>query len=381
MDRSCRVYPLCLMVCLLVACGGGGGSGKHSPHVIPPEATTADTKVKQQMLRFMPLMGNAQTGFIFILNPDAALTPGITFVPDTQPGAPANSYTFDGIYDGNGDSISETTLSGKVTYAGDPSSVHWSPLTGQTTMDVQIPVVGHVYHAVLAFKATETEVQISGSGSFTNPMTGETTTIQIPAGAPVVMKPVSAASAVVANACGYNVDGSVPIQLSGSTGTLNATWLFSPNTASVAVQRVSFRDPAGQTTAMPDSTVTMTCGSGGTIADWTAVYDQHWACLPTEHGRARLTLTTTGATTLSITDEDPPGSGHTDTYPATTVDASPHAAKGYFDGGPAGNHYREYFTWTLGKDGNFSQWSRYTYTEGPNNGSGGICFAIAKRVP
>jgi hypothetical protein len=369
------------MACLLVGCGGGGGSGKHSPHVIPPEATAADAKVKQQMSRFMPLMGNAQTGFIFILNPAAALTSGITFVPDTQPGAPANSYTFDGIYDGNDDGISETTLSGKVAYAGDPSSVHWSPLTGQTTIDAQIPVVGHVYHATLAFTATETEVRISGSGTFTNPLTGETTTIQIPAGAPVVMKAVSAASAVVANACGYNVDGSVPIQLSGSTGTLNAIWLFSPNTASVAVQRVSFRDPAGQSTAMPDSTVSLTCGSGGAIDDWKAVYDQHWACLPNEHGRARLTLAATDAKTLSITDEDPPGSGDINTYAATIIDASPHAAKGFFDGGPVGNRYHETFTWTLGKDGGFSQWSRYVYTEGPNNGSGGICFALAKRVP
>ena len=381
MNRSYLVTPLCLVACLLVACGGGGGSGSGSPHVIPPEATAADAKLKTQMSRFMPLMGGAQTGLIFILNPGAALTPGVTLVPDTQPGAPANSYTFNGIYDGNGDGISETTLSGKVTYAGDPSSLRWSPLTGQTTIDAAIPVVGHVYKATLAFTATETEVRVSGSGTFNNPMTGETTTIQIPAGAPIIMKPVSAASSLVANACGYNVDGSVPIQLSGSAGTLNSTWLFSPNTASVAVQRVSFRDPAGQSATMPDSTVTMTCGSGGSIADWTAAYDQQWACLPSEHGRARLTLTTTGATTLSITDEDPPGSGDTDTYPATIVDASPHVVKGFFDGGPAGNHYREYFTWTLGKDGNFSQWSRYQYTEGPNTGAGGICFAIAKRVP
>lgn len=382
MDRPYRVHLLCLMACLLVACGGGGdGSGSDSPNVIPPDATAADAKLKEQM-PFVPLLlANAQSGLMLILNPGAGLTPGVTFVPDPQPGAPPNSYTFDGTYDGNDDGISETSLSGKVTYAGDPSSLDWSPLTGQATIDVETPVVGNVFHATLAFTVTETELRISGSGTFTNPMTGETTTINVPAGEPVVVKAVSGASAVVANACGLNVDGSVPIQLSGSTGTLSATWLFSPNSASVAVQRVSFRDPAGKSTAMPDSTVALTCGSGGTINDWVAVYDQRWVCLPIEYGRAQLTLTATGATTLSISDEDPPGSGDLNTYAATIVDASPHAAKGYFDAGPVGNRYREYFTWTLGKGGGFSQWSHYAYTEGPNNGSGGICVAIAKRVP
>jgi hypothetical protein len=382
MDRHYRVHLLGLVACLLTACGGGGdGSGSHAPVIIPPEATAADAKLKAQMLRFMPLAANAQSGFIFILNPDAALTPGVTFVPDPQPGAPANSYAFDGTYDGNDDGVSETSLSGKVTFGGDPSALDWSPVTGQVTMDVDIPVVGHVYHATLAFTATATDVRISGSGTFTNPMTGETTTIDIPVGAPVVVKAVSGATSVVANACGYNLGGSVPIQLTGPTGTLNATWLFSPNSASVAVQRVSFRDPAGQSTAMPDSTVALTCGSGGTIDDWVAVYDQHWACLPSEYGRAQLTLAATGAQTLSITDEDPPGSGDRNTYAATLLDSSPHAAKGYFDSGPFGNRYREYFTWTLGKDGGFTQWSHYAYTDGTHSGSGGICAAIAKRMP
>jgi hypothetical protein len=382
MDRSYRAHSLCLVACLLVACGGNDGSGSGSGPVliIPPEATAADARLKTQMSGVMPLMADAQSGFMYILNPDAALAPGVTLVPDTQPGAPANSYVFDGIHDGNGDGVSETSLSGKVTYAGDPSSLSWSPATGQITLSVQIPVVGHVYNSTLAFMATETEVQISGSGTFTNPMTGDTTTIEIPAGAPVVMKAVSAASNLVANACGYNVSGSVPVKLAGAAGTLSSTWVFSPNTASVAVQQASFRDLAGSSTPMPDSSLALTCGGTGTIDAWNGVYDQQWACLPNEHGRAQLTLTATDATNVSITDEDPPGSGDTATYAATTVSANPHALQGFFDAGPVGNRYREYFTWTLDKAGNFSQWSRYVYTEGPNNGSGGICFAIAKRV-
>ena len=372
-----------LLSTMLPACGGGGGngSGANPPNAIPPDATAADAKMKEQMLKVMPMLAKAQSGFLFMLNPDAGLTPGVTFLPDLQPGAPANSYTFAGTYDGNDDLFSETSISGSVAFGGDPSSLNWSPLTGQATIDVNIPVVGHVYQSTLAFTATETMLQISGSGTFTNPMTGETMTIDIPAGQPVTVTAASQAGGVVANACGFNVDGSVPIQRSGPTGTLNATWLFSPNTASVAVQQVSFRDPAGLSTPMPDSTVALTCGAGGTIDDWVAAYDQYWVCLPTEHGSARLTLTATGATTLSVTDEDPPGSGDVNAYTVTTVDVSPNAATGYFDAGPVGNRYREYFAWTLGKDGGFSQMSRYAYTEGPNIGSGGICAAIVRRVP
>lgn len=382
MDQSSRVHSICLTACMLVACGGGGdGSDSSPPVVIPPEASAADAKVKEQMSRFVALLDGAQSGFIFILNPDAGLTPGVTLIPDPQPGAPANSYVFDGTFDGNDDGVSETALSGRVTYAGDPSSLDWSPLTGEATLDVEIPVVGHVYQATVAFTAEGTELLVSGNGTFTNPLTGEVTTIEIPAGEPLVVKPASGAGSIVANACGYNVDGTVPTRLTGSTGTLEATWQFSASSTSAAVQQVSFRNPAGETTAMPDTTVDLTCGAGGTTDDWEAVYDQHWACLPLEYGHAELTLTATGATTLSITDEDPPGSGDINTFDATLVSASPHAAKGFFDGGPVGNRYREYFTWTLGKDGGFSQWSQYAYTEGPNLGAGGVCAAIAKRLP
>ncbi len=376
------VILVALSAMALSGCGGGGGngSGANPPNPIPPDATAADAKMKEQMLKVMPMLAKAQSGLMFMLNPDAGLTPGVSLIPDMRPGAAANSYTFDGTYDGNDDLISETSISGTAAFGGDPSSLDWSPLTGEVAIDVNIPVVGHVYHATIAFVATETTVQISGGGNFTNPMTGETTTMEIPVADPVIVTPASQAGGVVANACGFNLDGTVPIERSGPTGTLNATWLFSPNSASVAVQQVSFRDAAGLSTPMPDSTVALTCGSGGTIDDWVGDYDQRWVCLPIEHGNARLTLTKTGATTLSVTDEDPPGSGDVNTYSVSIVSGSPHAATGFFDAGPVGNTYREHFEWTLGKAGDFSQMSRYAYTEGPNIGSGGICSAIMKRV-
>ena len=88
-----------------------------------------------------------------------------------------------------------------------------------------------------------------------------------------------------------------------------------------------------------------------------------------------------GSDTVTITDEDPPGSGSTRTYTATMVAGSPHALRGFFIAGPAGNRYREDFTWTRTKNGNgFSQFSVYTYIEGPNLGKGGICGATATKL-
>ena len=213
------------------------------------------------------------------------------------------------------------------------------------------------------------------------PVTGGTTTIDVPAADPVIVRPAPGADGLVANACGYNVDGSLSIQLARSTGTLGATMLFSPNSSSVAVQDASFRNPANETTAMPESTVTLTCRGGGTIDDWVGVYDQYWACLPIEHGHAQLGLTASGAAVLSVTDEDPPGSGDINTFSATLLDGSPHAAQGFFDGGPADNRYREHFTWVLGRNDSFSQWSRYEYMTGSNQGAGGVCAAVARKMP
>jgi len=383
MHRSHRILHGAIPALILAAsssCGGGGG-GDGSSHIIPPEATLAEGNLKAQMIKLAPHVANAQASLMFIVNPDAGLTPGITYQPDNSPGAAPNTYTFDGIYDGNGDGVSETSLTGKITYAGDPTSLQWGPATGQVDIDIDIPVVGHVYHATIDYRVTATEVRISGSGSFTNPVTGETTSVDIPSGSPVVIRSVTAQNNAVGNACGYNLDGTLAMQLSGPTGTLKSDWLFSPNTTSVAVQRVAFTDPSGKETRMADSTTALACGGSGSINDWTAVYDQHWACLPIEHGNAKLTLAATGASVIAIDDEDPPGSGESKSYTASTIGSSMHAVQGYFDGGPVGDRYREHFTWTLGQNGDFSQWSGYTYTEGANSGKGGICAARATRAP
>ena len=91
----------------------GRGRWRGNPVVIPQEAIAADARLKTLMVRVVPHLRNAHGGFMFVLNPDAALTPGMTFGLDPQLGAPANRYVFDGIYDGNDDAVSETALSGR----------------------------------------------------------------------------------------------------------------------------------------------------------------------------------------------------------------------------------------------------------------------------
>ena len=111
-----------------------------------------------------------------------------------------------------------------------------------------------------------------------------------------------------------------------------------------------------------------------------ASFDQDWACLPRESGKARLTITAAGPDSVNIEDEDPPGSGSKNTYQASVLGTNPYALRGFFIGGDVGNHYREDFNWTLSKDGKrFSQFTKYVYTEGPNLGKGGYCVGNAKR--
>lgn len=366
-----------LIVLTCSHCGGGGD--EDSGPVVPPAATTVQTTLKTQMTRFTPYMAGAESSLLSMLNPDAGQTPGITLLPDTSPGAAPNTFLLSGTYDGNGDGTNETTVGGRVTYAGDPSSLQWSPATGRVDIEVNIPIGGHVYEASLDFRITRAEVQLSGTGSFTNPVTGETTSITLPSGSPIVIKSVTAQNAAVGNACGYNIAGTVPVRITGPTGTLQSNWVFTSSSTSVAVRQAVFTDPAGRQTTLADSSTSLACGESGSIRDWEAVYDQHWVCLPYEYGNARITITATGTSTLTIDDEDPPGSGDIKTYTATTIGASTHAVHGFFDGGPVGNRYREHFTWTLDKSGNFSQWSSYVYTEGPQSGAGGICASRARR--
>jgi len=370
-----------LMSLLLVpGCGGGGGSDP-AEREIPAAAAALETQVKTGMVRFVPMVSNVETGLVFLLNPAAGLAPGVSVLPDTRPGALPHAVVISGTYDGNGDGIDETTLSGSAAFRSDPA-VAWTGLDGRLTVDVAIPVVGHVYHGDIAFTITSDQRQLSGAGTFTHPLNGTTTTMSVPAAAPLVVKPATGQAGGASNACGYSLQGQVQLEVSGSAGTLRSQWNFSPERTAVGVTGATFTDPAGQATPLPDSSVDLRCGGSGALSDWAASFDQRWACLPLEAGNARLTIAVAGADSISISDEDPPGSGDLNTYQAAIVGASPHAVRGFFVAGAPGNRYREDFNWTLGKNGSgFTQVSTYRYTEGPATGQSGICVASARRLP
>jgi hypothetical protein len=371
------IAPILLFMLSIAGCGGGS----DSKETIPLAATEMSSELKSNMARFMPTVTNIEASLLFVLNSGSPMAEGMTVTPDTSPGAPPNTVTFTGTYDGNDDGLKETTMSGHVTFDSDPAT-SWSGLAGQVTTDVSIPVLGHVYHSDITFTMDSDQRQIWGSGTFTEPITGDTTTMTISDSAPLVIKAADGTASAVPNACAYSLSGQVRLDVTGSDGTLTSYWNFTLGSASVAVNNATFTDTSGVTTALPDSSVTLICRSGGSIDDWVGTYDQFWACLPLEWGQARITTVVSAADTIAISDEDPPGSGDFNTYEAALLGANTHAVRGFFIAGPVGNQYREDFNWTLRKDGDgFSQTSRYQYFEGPNNGSGGICVARATRAP
>lgn len=377
MRRTAFVPIASLSILAIVpGCGGGGGDAMVN---VPAEAAALDAQMKTGMTRLTAMVSNVETGLVFVLNPAAGLAPGVSVQPDAGAGVPPYSVRFSGSYDGNGDGIDETTMEGRATFRSDPDT-DWTGMDGQLTLDIKIPVVGHLYHGDIAYAITSADRRLSGSGTFTNPLNGNTTTLAVPASTPLVIRPATGAADAQSNACGYSIDGSASVQVAGSSGTLRSTWVFASNRTSVAVTGASFTDSGGQTTAIDDTSVDLRCGGSGRIEDWVASYDQRWACLPRESGRATITIAVAGADSLTITDEDPPGSGSSKTYPAAIVGVSPHAVRGSFPGGDAVNVYREDFTWTLGKNGaSYSQISTYAYTQGPLIGKGGICVATARR--
>jgi len=364
---------IALAVMLLLA----PGCSSDPPVTIPAAAAAMDAKLKANMVRFLPMVASIESTLVFVLNPGTPMAQGVVVQPD--PAIP-NSITFGGPYDSDGDGVDETTMSGGVTFNSDPD-VSWSGLTGHVTVDGNIPVVGQVYHAAVAFTVSTTERRLSGSGTFRDPLSGDaTTTMTVEAATPLVVKPATGAAGAVSNACGYSLDGKMRLSVVGSTGTLTSIWNFSSSSAGAQISGASFTDPLGQTTALPAATADLRCGSSGSINDWVATFDQNYACLPRESGQSTITTTVAGPDSITIRDEDPPGSGSVKTYQATIISANPHAMRGFFEGGPVGGRYREDFNWTLGGTGSrFSQISSYAYSAGPNTGSGGFCVASGKR--
>jgi len=345
------------------------GPAQSTP--LPTAAATMDNKLRAGMVSNMPRVARLEGMLVGIFNPGTPLAQSVTMTPDA--GGPPNSFTFTGPYDGNGDGINETTVTGKATFASDPT-VAWSGVTGQVTVDVNIPIVGHVYHADINFSMTSAERTITGSVTFFDPLTGNTTTMTMPAGTPLVIKQATGGGGPVSNACGFSLEGPVQLEVSGPTGTLKSTWNFSSSTSIVTVNNRTFTDSAGITTVLADATVDVPCGDGGSINDWVGTYHVNWACLPQESGNFNTTLTVTGATTVTADEGDP------DAYTASMIGPNPHAIRGFFIDGPTGARYREDFNWTMRKSlSGFAQSSVYVFIEGPFVGTGGLCVASGER--
>ena len=377
--RFTMIPPL-LVLLLVPACGGGGGGGSESAPSVPAAASAMGAKLKSGMTRSLLLVANLESSLVGVMNPGTPMAQGIAVTAATRPGAAPNSVLFTGPYDGNGGGINETTMSGSATFASDPA-IAWTGLDGKVAVDVSIPLVGHVHHADVVFSVQSDVKHLSGTGTFTDPVSGDTTTMTVSGSAPLTVRAADASGSVVANACGNNLAGRVRLDVAGSSGVLTSLWNFSATSPRVAVYGGSCTDKSGQTTALPDSVVDLRCGSSGSLNDWVAAFDQNWVCLPRESGQARLTLTLASSDTITIDDEDPPGSGSRQTYQAKVLGANPYALRGSFVSGPVGSRYREDFNSTLSKDGKrFAQVSKYVYTEGPNTSKGGVRVGSAKRT-
>ncbi len=366
-----------ILVCAVVACGSSGSDSGS----LPPDAEEMQSYLKKGVTLIMPRLGGAGAVLIFALNPASPGAGGVQFDPDPSPGAPPNSYIFSGALDGDGDGSSETSFSGSATFTGDPASAG-AGFGGHVVLTMASDDGLGTLTGDMDFVLNAGGGEVSGTGTFTEIVTGNATTVTVDPATPLEIKLASGAANSVANACASSLHGDVRLDVDGPTGAMTSTWGFSNTRKTVAVTGASFTDNNAQTTDIPDATVTIPCGQSARLSDWTGGFLQHWACIPPEYGSATLTLSTAGSSTINIADEDPPNSGDLSNYSASAVSGNPHVLRGFFISGPTGSTYREDFSWILAANGNsFSQVSMYAYLEGPNQGSGGICGGLATRNP
>jgi hypothetical protein len=327
-------------------------------------------------------MGMVETGTVLVMNAGSPLSPNVTAAPDTSGGAPPNTYTYGGTYDGNADGSDETTVGLHVTFYEDPSDLFngFSGGEGGGTVDIDILSLMHVYHGDLAFSLGMSEHTVSGSGTFTDPVSRTTTTMTVSPSAPLKIRLADGTADRRPNACAHSLDGAMQLRVGGSEGTLASDWHFARESTSVAVTGASFTKPSGESTAIPDTSLELGCaGNGNSINDWAGRFRIRWACLPRETGEFTTTITVKNSTTVSMVDDEDTAA---DAYDAAVIGTSPRAIRGYFIDGPVGARYREDFNWTLNIDGSgFSQSSRYVYFEGTQQGLGGMCVARATRIP
>lgn len=357
-----------------------GSCSTESNHTtIPPEAAALQDYEKLGIQMTVPWLARVEARLPFLLNPGSPGAAGLVFIPNPDAGAPPNAYLFTIPIDDDNNGMAELTMDGEAVFNGDPTV----PAPGfGGHLDFTLAAAGGLgdFTGGMDFLLNGAgEREVSGTGTFSESLTGNETVVSIAPSSPLTMRAAIGNASSQANACAYSLDGTAHVQVTGTGGVLNSDWIFSKTSRTIAVTGAAFTDEEGATVQLPNTTVTIPCGSSGSLADWNGTYLQDWACFPTEFGQATLTLARNG-NGITITDEDPPGSGDLATYSATPVPGNPHVLRGFFTSGPPGNTYREDFSWTLAGNGQmFTQISYYVYQEGPNQGSGGICAGWAKR--
>jgi hypothetical protein len=365
---------------------GCGGSDYNAPAPAPAPAPPAApgavmmSTLSGDMTRSMTRIANLEAGSVLVFNAGSALSPNVTATLDMSAGAPPNTFIHGGTYDGNGNGQNETTVNVRTTFVNNPTDfiAGFNGAQGTAAVDINILGLMHVYHGDLAFMLGMNEHRVSGSGTFNNPLSGVTTTMNISTADPLTMKLADGSANARPNACAHSFNGPIQLSVAGPAGTLASQWRFAYNSTSVAVTGSTFTAPGGQPTALPDASLDLGCAGNNSINDWNGRFRIRWACLPAETGEFNTTIAVKNATTVTMIDD---GDTAAEAYDASLIGASARAIRGFFIDGPVGSRYREDFNWTLNLDGSgFSQTSRYVYFEGAQAGRGGICVARATRI-
>jgi hypothetical protein len=369
-----RLRLLWALAPLLGACGSGSDA-----QPLPADAEEMLTYLKTGVTVILPRLGGAGGVFPIALNPGAPGSGDLTFTPDPAVGAPPNSYIFSLNYDGDGDGSTETTFTGTAAFNGPPDSA-WHGFGGHVTLQMQTAGGLGALTGDMDFVLGATGGDVSGTGTFSEIITGNTTTLTVSPAAPLHIEMARGTANSVANACGSSLDGDLQLDVDGPTGTMTSTLHFDNTRKPARIVNASFTDGV-DTTAIPDADITVPCGQSAGVSAWNGTFTQDWSCVPAEFGSATLTLAASG-NQVNISDEDPPSSGDISTYSASVVSGNPSVIRGFFIDGPTGSTYREDFTWILASDGgSFSEIAKYVYLEGPNTGNGGYCGGVATRGP
>src|SRR4051812_19346345 len=164
MVRSASAGALLLLL-FLCACGGGGDDGTMGaqPSNLPANAAAMQTASLKGAKSGIARLTSYEAGMMFALDPGSNLTPGIVVHADNSAGAAPFSVTFAGDLASGFAEPANTHMTGKATFATDPST-SFTSVSGSAAVDITILGVLNVYHADVAFTLGAAERTVSGKG-------------------------------------------------------------------------------------------------------------------------------------------------------------------------------------------------------------------------